>query len=1004
MKTSRCRYRTSFAGFIAALILASSAEAATLTVTSTADAGGSCPGATCTLRQAIAMAAEGDTVTFSLPANSTITLTSGELLINKDLRIAGPGANLLTVARDNTAGKPEFRVFNISPPFVSNIIGISGLTISNGRTNGVGGGILHAGGVLTLTNNAISGNLASNGGGIWSNAAAVAIITGCTVSGNIAVTSGAGIELFGAVTVINSTISGNTAQGNDGGGFYKNFAGTLTIINSTIYGNGAVHGGGIATAGSSTPILRNTILAGNTATMSAPNILGTVGSNGHNLIGSTAGGTYQPGTNDQVGLTNGQVNLGPLQDNGGPTKTMTLLPGSLAIDRGQASTDNSGQTISSDQRGQPRRLDRPEANGPGSDTSDIGAVELGPPQTGPAFTVTTTLERLQDGCTTDDCSLVEALNVTNAVADANTINFTPGLSGLIGTSTITPSGLAITNPVTINGPGARVLTISGNNASRLFNIASAAGTVSISGLTLSSGRAGGGTFLGNSGGAVLNAASLTLTDCTVSGNFANLHGGAIYNNGQNGNASLTVVNCTLSQNVAEASGGAIFSAAYTGTTKVDLTNCTLDLNYAKQYGGAIYNDGTSNGNASVTLTNCTLNRDDAGSGAGGIYNDALNPGTTGIATVTLRNTILRAGTVANLVNDSAGGGAITSQGSNLSSDAAGGAPPPGTGPGGFLNATGDKRNTDPKLDTLKNNGGQTDTPALLSDSPAINTGNDGFAPATDQRGFYRSGVSDIGAFEFGGPIPSTLANISTRLRVETGDNVLFGGFIITGTQAKKLIVRAIGPSVPVGGRLENPTLELYSGDTLLASNDNWMDSPERQAIIDSTIPPANDLESAIVRSLAPGAYTTIVRGVNQGTGVGLVEIYDLDGSVDSKLAQISTRGFVQTGDNAMFGGLYVVGGSSQKVIVRAIGPSLSLLGKLADPTLELYDGNGTSLGANDNWRSGGQEAEIIATTVPPSDNLESAIVRTFAPGPYTAIVRGVGDTTGIALVEVYALQ
>lgn len=253
------------------------------------------------------------------------------------------------------------------------------------------------------------------------------------------------------------------------------------------------------------------------------------------------------------------------------------------------------------------------------------------------------------------------------------------------------------------------------------------------------------------------------------------------------------------------------------------------------------------------------------------------------------------------------------------------------------------------------------------------------------------------------PAPTRLANISTRLRVETDDNVLFGGFIITGTQAKKLIVRAIGPSVSVPGSLDDPTLELYSGSTLIASNDNWLDSPEKQAIIDSTIPPANNLESAIVRTLAPGSYTTIVRGVNQGTGVGLVEIYDLDGTVDSKLAQISTRGFVQTGDNAMFGGLYVVGGSSQKVIVRAIGPSLPLLDKLADPTLELYDGNGASLGANDNWRTGEQETEIIATTVPPSDDLESAIVRTLTPGPYTAIVRGANNTTGIALVEVYAL-
>jgi hypothetical protein len=184
-----------------------------------------------------------------------------------------------------------------------------------------------------------------------------------------------------------------------------------------------------------------------------------------------------------------------------------------------------------------------------------------------------------------------------------------------------------------------------------------------------------------------------------------------------------------------------------------------------------------------------------------------------------------------------------------------------------------------------------------------------------------------------------------------------------------------------------------------------MDSPNKQEIIDSTVPPANDLESAIVETLAANstAYTAIVRGVNNTSGVGLVEVYDLDRTVDSKLGNISTRGLVQTDDNVMIGGFIVLGADSQKVIVRAIGPSLPVAGKLADPTLELHDSNGILLASNDNWRDT-QEAEIIATTIPPANDAESAIVRTLAPAAYTAIVSGKNGTTGVALVEVYALS
>jgi hypothetical protein len=257
------------------------------------------------------------------------------------------------------------------------------------------------------------------------------------------------------------------------------------------------------------------------------------------------------------------------------------------------------------------------------------------------------------------------------------------------------------------------------------------------------------------------------------------------------------------------------------------------------------------------------------------------------------------------------------------------------------------------------------------------------------------------------PNPTVLANISTRLRVETGGNVLIGGFIITGTQPKKVIVRAIGPSLPLAGALADPVLELHGpGAFATITNDNWR-SDQQAEIIATGIPPTNDLESAIVATLPANssAYTAIVRGVNNGTGIGLVEAYDLDRTVDSKLANISTRGLVQTGDNVLIAGTIVLGQTSQNVIVRAIGPSLNLPGKLADPILELRDGNGGLIRSNDNWRSD-QEAEIIATGIPPTNDLESAIVATLpaSGASYTAIVRGVNGTTGVAVVEVYALN
>ena len=269
------------------------------------------------------------------------------------------------------------------------------------------------------------------------------------------------------------------------------------------------------------------------------------------------------------------------------------------------------------------------------------------------------------------------------------------------------------------------------------------------------------------------------------------------------------------------------------------------------------------------------------------------------------------------------------------------------------------------------------------------------------------------------PFPGTvLGNISTRLEVETGDNALIGGFIVTGTQPKKVIVRAIGPSlnvngVPVPGKLENPTLELDGPGGLIASNDDWRSTQEAE-IIASTVQPTNDLESAIVATLPANStgYTAIVRGVGNSTGIALVEAFDLDRAVDSKLANISTRGFVQTVDNVMIGGFIVLGPDPQTVIVRAIGPSLAnavppVAGALADPMLELRDSNGALLASNDNWQDSADKQAIIDSGVPPTNDMESAIVATLPASVtgigYTAIVSGVSGATGVGLVEVYAL-
>ncbi|MGN6719935.1 MAG: choice-of-anchor Q domain-containing protein [Candidatus Binatia bacterium] len=304
-----------------------------------------------------------------------------------------------------------------------------------------------------------------------------------------------------------------------------------------------------------------------------------------------------------------------------------------------------------------------------------------------------------------------------------------------------------------------------------------------------------------------------------------------------------------------------------------------------------------------------------------------------------------------------------------------------------------------------------------------------------------------------GQLPQMLANISSRGAVLTGNNVMIGGFIVDGSTPKRVLIRSRGPSMAgapffVPGTLANPKVQLFSGPTLIAQNDNWQDAPSCPGFIcegateilntgldpctpnpDQSSAPANcALEAAILITLPPGAYTAIVSGADGGTGVGLVEVFEADASVVSELSNISTRGFVQSGDDVMIGGLIIEGSEPATVLIRARGPSMSgapffVPGTLANPFLQIFSGQDV-IAQNDNWQFApscngfvcGTAAEIAATgldpcqpnpgqtTSPPSCTLESAILITLPPGVYTAIVSGVGGTTGVGLVEAFEMD
>jgi len=981
----------------------------TRTVTNTNDAG---PGS---LRQTLAEALQGDIINFHPSLNGqAITLTSAQLTINVDVTITGPGANLLTVRRSSASGTPLFRIFQINS---GHTVSISGLRISNGllpdshgQSDDRGAGILNDRSSLTLTGCTLDGNVGNEGGGLCNSShasgqPASVTISGCAFSGNNARRFG-GAGLYnnpssgGTATlkISNTTISGNSFG--DGGTALLNrplSGGTAsaTITNSTLIGSSS----GSVVSSSGAVSFGNTILLNTTTGLSAGTInvsgSGAVMSHGYNVV-SDAGGGYFTSVGDQP---NTNPMLGPLQNNGGPTFTHAPLHGSAAIDKGKnLATDPTGNAVNSDQRGRPRpvRYNSSIVEPSGGDGSDIGAVELSPIQFSAAgYNVSenagsVSLTVTRTGNTSQPATVHYATSDGSATA-ASDYNSTAGdlafSSGEISKTVVvqllddsfyegnetffvtlsSPSGgdlgLAIAEVTIGENDSAPTVQFSGANYTVNEGAGSAVVTVTKNGMTAvsatvnyvaSNGTAVSGTDWGATSGTLSFAAAETTKEIAI----------------PIGDDSLYESNETFNVALSAPAGATLGSPA--GATVTILDN---DAAPAIQFTSASFSVNESGANAVITVTKT------GGTELNATVHYETNNGT------------------ANAGSDyTAASGDITFSPSETSKDI-----------------------LVPILDETLFEGNESFTVSLASPSGAIlgSTSTttvtivDNDAPPTPTPTATPTATVTPTPTATPTPFfPPQPLNISTRLRVQNGDNVLIGGLIVSGNDPKEVMIRAIGPSLGNGGvtnPLPDPSLDLYDSENdLVGSNNNWQDL-QRQQIEDTGLAPKHTLESALLITLDPNtAYTAVVRSKDGTPGIGLVEVYDLALGANAKLANISTRGRVETGDNVMIAGFIVGGAPSDQtgLVVRALGPSLSDFGvpsPLQDPTLVLYDADGNAVGSNDNWQEG-QQPEVTNSGLAPKDERESALYVALGPGSYTAIVTGKNGETGVGLVEVYNTQ
>ena len=709
------------------------------------------------------------------------------------LTINGNGA---TLRRSTVAGTANFRVLSIASDARATVTGV---TFSNGNST-LGPGVSNAADLTLINCNAIA-----NAGHFAIVNQGVLTLTGCVVRGNlnggilnyparyltvndsmIALNTGGGISSIfpgGSISLNRSAITNNTltvATGTARGAGIFNDAGLLTLTNSTVSGNtatGAGRGGGIYHRGQPgvSLVLVNTTVANNStgaggigggiyeqnslsgsgisvfnsliATNNAPSgpdifvSSATLTSQGHNLIGKTDGSSGWVAS-DLTGTVADPFDpmLGPLSAD----FIHPLLAGSLALDAADDAVLGAPNNLTTDQRFVPRRV------GP---HVDIGAFEVEAAQSGLMPIVNTTHEHNDGVCGETDCTLGEAVAFANANPDATAIIFTPGLTGVITTRS-TPSGLELITPVTIEGPGARLLTVSGGDVSRIFAVTIDTGPIIISGLTLANGYE---TFFG--GGAITvftpttNPYNLTINNCRFYHNLTSSSGGAIYSAGP-----VVINNCTFSGNIADGGFGGGTHAFGDSFQRGGVTaiNCTFSNNRAVG-GGAVSNKASGRATNTI-LRKCTLSGNLARLNGTNMGGGIINQGTSSFSFIRLENTIV----AANLADDGApdiSGAIVTASSYNLVGD--------GTGSTGLTNGVNNNQvgtggsPINPQLGPLQDNGGPTETRALLANSPAINMGNDSITPARDQRYYTRVGVADIGAFEYTGAI-APLATASRK--------------------------------------------------------------------------------------------------------------------------------------------------------------------------------------------------------------------------------------------------
>jgi hypothetical protein len=801
----------------------------------------------------------------------TILLTQGPLTLEgaATTTIAGPGATLLTV---NASGAS--RVFEVQDGPAA----ISGLTITGGTAD-VGGGLYNSGGTLSLTDCTVSGNTATlsgnnatagggglatiaggtttltrvtvsgntasgNGGGLYNDGGNLSL-TDCIVSGNTAnaigsaATDGGGLATTdsGTTTLTRVTVSANTASGN-GGGLY-NLAASTTLADCTVSGNTASgNGGGLFST--NTAMLSNVTIAGNTAVdggglfflsgvvtvTSATVTRNTALSNAGGLYisfgvaatvtntivagqsnGADTGGGAFAGSHNLIGV---DPKLAPLGDYGGPTMTMPLLPGSPAIGGGIITG-----APATDQRGQPR----------------AGPVDIGAFQTQPSLVVNTAVDGV--GSDPGNVSLRQAVNLANALTSADTISFEPSVFAAAQVITLTDGPLVLTDSATttILGPGPMLLTVSGNHMSRVFQVQG--GSAALWGLTITGGSA-------DRGGGLYNNGTLSLTDCTVSGNFASGFGGGLYNIG----GTLSLTDATISGNSVYSSSnftaGGGLATAQGGTAT--LTNVTVYGNSGAGYGGGLYTSGSLAipEGSTLTLTNVTVSGNSAESHGTGLF-----VGFNSYSSTTLTNTIVAGN---------------SSPGNAFSPDI-----------GGSYTGSNNLVGGNPLLGPLGDYGGSTITIPLLPGSPAIGGGTTTGTgiPKTDQRGLPRDGHVDIGAFQSQG---FTLTPGKDTTPQKAVVNAAFASPLTVGVTANNPVepvdggvIRFDAPRAGASATLSAATAVIAGGQAGVTAKANV--TPGSYAVTAAAAGVTTAADFALTNTPGPAASVAVVSGSGQAATV-----------------------------------------------------------------------------------------------------------------------------------------